>query len=72
MIDEATRIRVIRSIIGWDMKRMATQLDVNPNTITSWERGRQVPNNKSRKVLAKICQEHNIAIRPDGMPVPVE
>jgi len=69
MTDEATRIRVIRAIIGWDMKKMASTMAVNPNTITNWERGRSVPNSSNRKVLADICYEYKIHIRPDGYPV---
>lgn len=70
VIDESTRMRVIRAIIGWDMKKMSQRMDVNPNTVTNWERGRSVPNGSNRKVLAEICAEHNIGIRPDGYPVP--
>lgn len=70
MVDESTRLRVIRAIIGWDMKKLSERLGVNPNTITGWEKGRSVPNNVSRLAIAEICQEHNISIRPDGFPVP--
>jgi len=70
VIEEQVRIRVIRAIIGWDMKKLSARLDVNPNTITDWERGRSVPNSSNRKVLAEVCQEHGIGFRPDGYPVP--
>lgn len=70
VISEACRWRVIRAILGWDMKTIAKKLGVNPNTIRNWERGPQTPNSSNRKVLAEICHEHKIAIRADGFPVP--
>lgn len=72
MVDEATRIRVIRAILGWDKKTMQKRLKVSQNVIRYWESGTNVPNSRSRKVLAEICNEHHIAIRPDGYPVPVD
>lgn len=72
IISEDCRIRVIRAIIGWDMKKMAKRLRVNPNSVTAWERGRAVPNGNNRKSLSEICMEYGIAIRADGFPVPEE
>jgi DNA-binding transcriptional regulator YiaG len=69
VIEEQVRIRVIRAIIGWDMKKIAARLDVNPNTVTNWERGRSVPNSSNRRVLAEICHENGIGFRADGYPV---
>lgn len=69
MVSESLQMRVIRAITGWDMKKVAQKLDVNPNTVTNWERGRSVPNSTNRKAIAEICHQHNISIRPDGYPV---
>lgn len=72
MVTEAVRLRVIRAILGWDGKTFAEVLDVQPATITNWERGRSTPNSTNRKVLSRILSDHHIAIRPDGFPVPNE
>ena len=72
MVDEATRIRVIRAIIGCDRKTLQEGLGVSANVVKNWENGTSIPQRKNRAALAKVCFEHNIAIRPDGFPVPVE
>lgn len=69
-VEESVRWRVIRAILGIDQKALAGRLEVAPNSIRNWEKGRTVPNTTSRKKLAEICHEHHIAIRPDGFPVP--
>lgn len=70
VVEEAVRWRVIRAILGIDQEALARKIDSHPNSIRNWEKGRTVPNTTSRKKLAEICREHNIAIRPDGFPVP--
>jgi DNA-binding transcriptional regulator YiaG len=69
-IPDSMRWRVIRAILGWPPIKMARELGVHPNTVGNWEHGRSIPNGGSRDKLSAICQEHRIAIRGDGFPVP--
>ena len=71
MVDEATRIRVIRAIIGWDRKTLQKRLGVSANVVKNWENGTSIPQRKNRKALAEVCFEHNIRINPNGYPEPV-
>ena len=71
MVDEATRIRVIRSLTGLSNGEFAKVVGVNRASVTNWERGYSVPQRDSRKALAQLCSENGIEFREDGMPVPV-
>jgi ribosome-binding protein aMBF1 (putative translation factor) len=71
MVEESTRLRVIRAIIGWDRKTMSSRLGVHPTTVTKWEHGKTTPDTTARRKIETICSEYGIAIRPDGFPVPV-
>jgi DNA-binding transcriptional regulator YiaG len=71
MVDEAMRIRVIRAIIGCDRQTLQKRLGVSDNVVRNWEDGTSIPQRKNRAALAEICRQYNIAIRPDGFPVPV-
>ncbi len=72
MVSEALRIRVIRAIMGISRTDMAKMIDVNPITVRHWECGHYEPQRKLRARIADLCREQNIAIRPDGFPVPSE
>ena len=72
MVNEATRMRVIRAILGVDMQTFARHFDVSPNTVRNWERGISIPNTINRKTLSGLLLKNRIAIRPDGFPVPSE
>jgi transcriptional regulator with XRE-family HTH domain len=72
MVSDATRIRVLRALIGATSKEFAARVGVTPGVITSWEKGRATPQRDSRRELSKICQEENIMLMPSGMPVPAE
>ena len=72
MIDEPTRIRVIKAILGMDSKAFAKAVGVAQNTVTVWESGRSVPNASSRFVIAELCKSRGIVFRKDGMPLPKE
>lgn len=72
MIDEATRIRVIRALIGMNSREFAAALKVTANSITNWEKGRTVPTKLTRRRLARLCQQHNVCFLPSGTPVPMD
>ena len=72
MIDEATRIRVIRALIGNSCREFAAALGASPNSITNWEKGRTVPKKLTRKRMARLCHQHNFCFLPSGMPVPMD
>ena len=69
MINDATRIRVIRALIGISSKELAARLEVTQGVITGWEKGRSSPRQKSRSRLEQLCEEHNIMFLPNGYPV---
>jgi DNA-binding transcriptional regulator YiaG len=68
-INDSTRIRVIRALIGMSSKDFAERIGVSSWTMTAYERGRSAPQGKKRDELAKLCQEHGLAFLPSGMPV---
>jgi DNA-binding XRE family transcriptional regulator len=70
-IDEATRIRVVRAMLGLTSKQFASKVGVGPSAVTAWEKGRATPQREKRKELAKICQDAGIAFLPSGCPVPM-
>lgn len=72
MIEDATRIRVIKAILHMDSKAFATAIGVAQNTVTGWESGRSVPNQESRLAIAGLCMDRGIEFRADGMPLPKE
>lgn len=72
VIDEPTRIRVIKAILGMDSKAFAKAVGVAQNTVTTWESGRP-PSHESRKAIKTLCDDFGIVFRrKDGMPVPKE
>lgn len=70
-ITDATRIRVIRALIGMSSKDFAERLGICAGTLTAWERSRSAPQGPKRQALAELCQEHGIAFSPSGMPFPI-
>jgi DNA-binding transcriptional regulator YiaG len=72
VIDEATRIRVVRALLGITSKELASRLEVTQGVITAWEKGRSTPRRMNRATLAQMCQKANIMFLPSGMPVPAE
>lgn len=70
-LDDSTRIRVIRALIGLDSKSFAVRLGVCAGTLTAWEKGRSAPQGTKRQALAELCQEHGIGFMPSGMPFPM-
>jgi transcriptional regulator with XRE-family HTH domain len=72
MIDDATRIRVVRALLGITSQEFAARVGVTPGIVTGWEKGRYTPRKKSRLVLAEICEREKIAFLPSGMPVPMD
>ena len=70
-IDEATRIRLVRALLGMTSTAFATRIGVCPATVTGWEKGRNAPQGPARQVLAELCQEHGLAFSPSGMPFPI-
>lgn len=70
MIDDAMRVRVVRSILGMDSKTFALKVGISAGTLTAWEKGRLTPQAGKRQKLARVCQEYKIAFLPSGYPVP--
>jgi len=71
ILDDAFRIRVIRSMLGLNSKSFAARLDVCAGTLTAWERGRTAPQGAKRQELYELCRENGIAFSPSGMPFPI-
>lgn len=69
MVDEGMKVRVIRAILNWEKGKLADHMGVTYATLANWEHGRSRPNRTGQKKIDEICQQHNIAIRPDGYPV---
>lgn len=69
MIDEPTRIRVIKAILGMDSKAFANAVGVAQNTVTTWESGRSVPSHESRVAIKALCDSKGIVFRKDGLSV---
>jgi transcriptional regulator with XRE-family HTH domain len=70
LIDDATRIRVIRALVGMTTAHFAKHLGCQPGAVTDWEHGRSEPRSPLRKKLWELCHERGIAFLPCGMPVP--
>ncbi len=69
IVDDATRIRVIRALLGMESREFAKILGISNGTITSWEKSRSTPQREKRKALAELCQKHGICFLPSGAPV---
>jgi transcriptional regulator with XRE-family HTH domain len=69
--DDATRIRVIRAIVGMDSKSFAARLGICAGTLTGWEKSRSAPQGDNRKALAELCRERGIGFTPSGFPFPM-
>lgn len=70
LIDEATRVRVIRALVGMTTGDFAAHLCVLPGAVTDWEKGRSEPRSTHRRHILALCHERGIAFLPCGMPVP--
>ena len=70
MVDDSTRIRVIRALLGLSKREFADLLEVTENTVGNWEAGRNVPQRRHRERMAAICAEKGIILRTDGYPAP--
>lgn len=71
IINDGTRVRVIRALLGMDSKSFAKKLNVCAATLTSWEKGRSSPQGDNKNALAKICSEAGIGFTPTGCPLPM-
>ena len=71
MTDDATRVRVIRAILGVTSGDFAALVGVDRATLTNWEKGKTRPQQTYQLKLSEICKESNISINEDGFPVPV-
>ena len=70
IVNDATRIRIIRAYLGMESKAFAARLGVGPNTVTNWEHGRSSPTKNIREELARLCVLNGIGFLPSGYPVP--
>ena len=69
-VNEATRLRLIRALLGMESKAFSARIGVCAATITNYERGRSAPTEKTRETLQKLCEAHGIWFTPEGYPVP--
>jgi transcriptional regulator with XRE-family HTH domain len=69
-VDESTRIRLIRALLGMESKAFAARVGVCAASITNWEKGRSNPTESTRETLQKLCEVHGIWFTPEGYPVP--
>lgn len=69
-LDDATRIRVIRALLGMSSRDFAARVGICGATLTGWERSRATPTPSKRQELAELCHEKGIAFSPSGMPFP--
>lgn len=72
ILDDATRVRVIRAILGLNRRQMAEKVGVTPFTITDWETGRARPRGRLQDRMALVAHENGLAFLPSGMPVPAK
>jgi transcriptional regulator with XRE-family HTH domain len=70
LFDDAARIRIIRALLGVNMRQFAEMVDVTPATVANWEKGRTFPQADKRLWLASKYRELGIGFLPSGMPVP--
>lgn len=70
LIDDATRIRVIRVLVRMSAAEFGKRLGVRGQTVTDWEHGRYEPRPVTRQKMWDLCNERGIAFLPSGMPVP--
>jgi DNA-binding transcriptional regulator YiaG len=70
IVNDATRIRVIRAYLGMDSRSFAARLGVAVGTLTNWEKGRCTPWAKHRDELLRICQLNGLCFSPSGYPFP--
>ena len=70
LIDDATKVRVIRALVGMTSADFAKYLGVRVDTITQWEHGRHTPSRVHARHMLALCHERGIAILPCGMPIP--
>ena len=70
MVNDATRIRLIRAYLGMDSKSFAARLGVGPDTVSNWEHGRSSPTRRIREELMRVCQLNGLGFLPSGYPVP--
>lgn len=70
LIDDATRIRCIRALVGMTTGDFAKYLGVGVGSVTEWEHGRASPRASMNRRLLALCHERGIAFLPCGMPVP--
>lgn len=70
MIDDATRVRCIRALLGITGKEFASRVGVSQTVVTSWEKGRGSPRRDKRAALELLCEKERIGFAPSGMPFP--
>lgn len=70
LVQESTRIRIIRAFLGMESKAFAARIGVCPASLTNYEKGRSTPTEKTREQLQILCHKHGIGFLPNGYPVP--
>lgn len=66
IVNEATKIRVVRAILGMSSGDFAGRLGISAGTLTAWEKGRNSPQEAKKQVLAELCEQNGIAFSISG------
>ncbi|PGT66179.1 helix-turn-helix domain-containing protein [Bacillus thuringiensis] len=56
----ASRIRLIRKILGMTQKEFAKQFGVQPLAVTRWENAKQIPNEYRMRKMEQLIGSNNL------------
>ena len=68
VIDFATKVRLIRDLLGWRQYRMAEELGVTPQTISDWEMGIREPRGLAKRMLEILAEREGLRFNERGYP----
>ena len=66
------KIRIFREQIGWSQERLATELQITPNTVSRWETATYRPSAADLDRLARIFGVQIWAFFPPSVEPPME
>lgn len=68
-MNTATRIKTHRLELQLKQRELAAKVDVDPITVSRWERGETVPSDLKRVALARVFGIHPNELVDDGVEV---
>ena len=68
VIDFATKVRLIRDLLGWRQYRMAEEMGVTPQTISDWEMGIREPRGLAKRILNILAERNGVIFNERGYP----